>query len=282
MYARNGQGEISTFSLPESGASGNWGKSAAHRSGSLKEKTAKAATGGTGLVTDVAIAVSSKKRETPRDNQELADSSHSTMCPKPRKRVKMDQEADFVPETPPRGLGSTSTTESSPDNPKVDSLAPQLNIIMPTPLGSPEKGHHSDKLSSVVTIDPLLLYVRSEHPLSPAPEQTRPSNSPIDPPLPPTNPIPAEYAASEAPPSIRRSSIDPLNPEADFLRCLQGRVWSQARHKLLRLQEGAVQSGDMSKLLRYEYWEQCVAEKNRQPDFSHRVTADWQAFNQVV
>ena len=101
MYARNGQGEISTFSLPESGASGNWGKSAAHRSGSLKEKTAKAATGGTGLVTDVAIAVSSKKRETPRDNQELADSSHSTMCPKPRKCIKMDQEADFVPETPP-------------------------------------------------------------------------------------------------------------------------------------------------------------------------------------
>ncbi len=24
-----------------------------------------------------------------------------------------------------------------------------------------------------------------------------------------------------------------------------------------------------------------MAEKNRQPDFSHRVTADWQAFNQV-
>src|SRR5258708_34645324 len=55
MYARNGQGEISTFSLPESGASGNWGKSAACRSGSLKEKMAKAAMGGTGLATDVAI-----------------------------------------------------------------------------------------------------------------------------------------------------------------------------------------------------------------------------------
>ena len=24
-----------------------------------------------------------------------------------------------------------------------------------------------------------------------------------------------------------------------------------------------------------------MAEKNRQPDFSHRVTADWQAFDQV-
>src|SRR5258708_5542483 len=88
MYARNGQGEISTFSLPESGASGNWGKSAARQSGSLKEKMAKAATGGTGLATDVAITVSSKKRETPRDNQESADSSHSTMHPKPRKHIK--------------------------------------------------------------------------------------------------------------------------------------------------------------------------------------------------
>src|SRR5258707_10425374 len=190
MYARNGQGKISTFSLPESGASGNWGKSAAHRSGALKEKTAKAATGGTGLVTDVAIAVSSKKRETPRDNQESAGSSHSTMRPKPRKRIKMDQEADFIPETPPRGSGSTGTPKSSPDNPTVDGLAPQLNIIMPTPLRSPEKGHHSDKLSSVVTIDPLLLYVRSEHPLSPAPEQTRHSNSPIDPPSCPPTPFP--------------------------------------------------------------------------------------------
>src|SRR5258708_5467938 len=238
MYTRHGQGEISTFSLPKSGASRNWGKSAAHRSGSLKEKTAKAATGGTGLVTDVAVTVSSKKRETPRDNQELADSSHSTMHPKPRKRVKMDQEADFVPETPPRGSGSTSTTESSPDNPKVDSLTPQLNIIMPTPLGSPEKGHHSDKLSSVVTIDPLLLYVRSECPSSPAPEQTRPSNSPIDPPLPPTNPIPAEDSASEAPPSSRGSSIDPFNPEVDFLRCLQGGGCSQAPPQPLKLHKG--------------------------------------------
>src|SRR5258707_12072548 len=90
------------------------------------------------------------------------------------------------------GGRSTGTPKSSPDNPTVDGLAPQLNIIMPTPLRSPEKGHHSDKLSSVVTIDPLLLYVRSEHPSSPAPEQTRPPNSPINPPLPPTNPIPAE------------------------------------------------------------------------------------------
>src|SRR5258708_804046 len=244
MYARNGQGEISTFSLPESGASGNWGKSAAHWSVSLKEKTAKAATGGTGLATDVAITVSSKKRETPRDNQESADSSHSTMRPKPRKRVKMDQEADFVPETPPRGSGSTGTTESSPDNPKVDSLAPQLNIIMPTPLGSPEKGCHSDKLSSVVTIDPLLLYVRSECPSSPAPEQTRPSNSPIDPPLPPTNPIPAEDAASEAPPSHPGSSIDSLNPEVGFLRGLQGGGWSTAPHKILRVKDGGVREQD--------------------------------------
>src|SRR5258708_14169007 len=224
MYTRNGQGEISTFSLPESGASGNWGKSAAHQSGALKEKTAKAATGGTGLVTDVAIAVSSKKREPPRDNQESAGSSHSNMRTKPRKRIKMDQEADFIPETPPRGSGSTGSPKSSTDNPTVDGLAPQLNIIMPTPLRSPEKGHHSDKLSSVVTIDPLLLYVRSEHPSSPAPEQTRPPNSPINPPLPPTNPIPAEDTASEAPPSSWGSSIDPLKPEADFLSRLQGGV----------------------------------------------------------
>jgi len=89
-----------------------------------------------------------------------------------------------------------------------------------------------------------------------------------------------EKTASEVP-SSRASSIDPTNPEGDFLRCLQSGAWLQAKCKLLRLQEGAVQNGDMLNLLKYKYWEQCVSEKNQQPDFSYRATADWQAFNRV-
>src|SRR5258708_19459854 len=113
------------------------------------------------------------------------------------------------------------------------------------------------------------MYVRSECPSSPAPEETRPSNSPINPPLLPSNPIPAEDAASEAPPSSQGSSIDPLNPEGDFLRHLQGRFWSQAWHNLLRLQEGVVQSRDMSNPLNYEHWSHSVPAKTQHLTFPH-------------
>ena len=166
----------------------------------------------------------------------------------------------------------------NPNEVELHTLTPQLNVIVLTPFSSPKKGHYSNTGSGgIVTIDPQLLHVNSGHASSPTPHHPSTDSQPI----PSIDPSLIENAAFKAPPSRWGSSIDPVNPEGDFLRHLQGRVWSQAKHKLLRLQEGAVQSGDMSSLLKFKYWEQCVTEKNQQPDISYTVTADWGAFDRV-
>ena len=80
-YTRNGLGEISTFSLPQSQASGSWGKSAACQSGAPKEKRLKSAKGVAELTTNAPITISSKWREAPGDDQDPANSSHpNTRC----------------------------------------------------------------------------------------------------------------------------------------------------------------------------------------------------------
>ncbi len=61
--------------------------------------------------------------------------------------------------------------------------------------------------------------------------------------------------------------IDPANLEGDLIRHLEGGVWSQAKHKLLKLQEAAVERVDVESLLKCKYWEQCIAKKHQQPDF---------------
>ena len=96
-----------------------------------------------------------------------------------------------------------------------------------------------------------------------------------------SNPPSIKSAILEAPPSSQGSSIDPANPEEDFLRHLQIPNWSQAKRKLLKLQEAAVERGDVESLLRYDYWEQCVAKKHQQLDFSYKATADWRALDRI-
>src|SRR5260370_10126371 len=94
LYARNGLGEIASFTWPESRANGNWKKVAACQSGALKEKKARVAKGASELMANVAIATSSKKREATADNQDSENSSHSAVHPRPTKCTKMEQQPD--------------------------------------------------------------------------------------------------------------------------------------------------------------------------------------------
>ncbi len=112
IYAEDRSGQVKTHFLPESSIFGNWGKTAAHRSGVPRENKSKVAKNATGPATEV--ATSSKKRDTPNDDRHIADTTHSEKCPKPRKLIRtISPEPDVIPETLPKGSTPTITPSSS-------------------------------------------------------------------------------------------------------------------------------------------------------------------------